>query len=352
MDSLLYVPIPGFPRDDWFKASLLVWDRLHRVVTESAAPDDSHDIRMAKDRGLVRNIVLEEEDIRIAGQQFLTLCNSLRSIPAGLHVPRNGFDYFRSREIDERSYPSFNRISQEFRREGWLWLSKALAEGYMHYLSKVVAQRRALVRGTGDRKHWSIAPYFVEEANFNDTVRREDADGYYCTLLIDGVIPASVADITMPQLVQFVDGRREERSAFRNTLQELIRELSSAGDLHGPDSSIRETVQQLERDIAALRHGSAFWKQGIGSLVFGVGVPVSRNAIQSLPDAGNPFDLHRIAPSLYLGAVAAYADYGITRHMGRDRSFVSFILETDRPFSPQVPVHGKYFADLDQFING
>ncbi len=352
MDSILYYPSFEFRNPAWLKASLLVWDRIYRIVPPSYIPNDGLEVSLAKEHGIVRNIALEDEDIRTAGNQFLTFCNSLRFIPAGLHVPRYGFGHFRPGRVDERFYPSFNRISKEFQNDGWLRISTMLADGYMHYLSKIVAQRRALVRGTDDSESWSLSPYFVEEANFDDSLRRQDGEGYYTALLIGGLIPANIADIPMEGLIKFVQQRREERSAFRNALQDVVRELALAPDYHDPQSPLHEVLQEFERQKLNLQRSAAFWPQGLPSLVFSVGAPVACQAIQSLPDAGNPFDLHRIAPSLFIGAVAAYIDYSRARTLGRDRSFVSFLIETDRSFLPQVPPHSRYFMSLDEFING
>ncbi len=351
MDSILYYPSPEFRSPAWLKASLLVWDRIYRIVPPSYIPDDSLEVTMAKEHGIVRNITPEEEDIRAAGTQFLTFCNSLRSIPAGLHVPKHGFGYFRPGRIDERLYPSFNRISKEFHHDGWIRISTALADGYMYYLSKIVAQRRALVRGTDDRQSWSVSPYYVEEANFDDTLRRENAEGYYSALLLDGLLPANIADVPMMDLIRFVIQRREERSAFRNALRELIRDLSLS-ESYFDAAGLGEALQDFEREKLNLKRSTTIWNPNVASLIFSVGVPVSHNATKSLPDAGNPFDLHRIAPSLFIGAIAAYTDYARTRRLSRDRSFVSFLLEIDRSFQPQVPPHAKYFANLNEFING
>ncbi len=352
MDSILYYPSAELRNPAWLKASLLIWDRIYRIVPSSYIPGDSLEVNMAKEHGIVRNITLEEEDIRAAGTQFLTFCNSLRSIPAALHVPRHGFGYLRPGRIDERLYPSFNRISKEFHNDGWIRISTTLAEGYMYYLSKVVAQRRALVRGTDDRQSWSLSPYYVEEANFDDTLRREDAEGYYSALMIDGLVPANIADIPVMDLIRFVKQRREERSAFRNALQEVIRALSHAENYFDQQTELNDALQEFEREKVNLQRSSTLWQQRVPSLIFSAGIPVSSRATQSLPDAGNPFDLHRIAPSLFIGAVAAYTDYARTRMLSRDRSFVSFLIETDRSFLPQVPAHSKYFMSLDEFING
>ncbi len=92
-------------------------------------------------------------------------------VPTGL-IPSDE-DRIHPGKIDNRLYPYLDLIGDYFIDENkWLHLSKELARGYMFKLSQVVARIRNLNRGTDDLDAWSINPYFCENANFGEFLKK------------------------------------------------------------------------------------------------------------------------------------------------------------------------------------
>lgn len=176
--SILYFPSIEFHSASWVKSSLLLWDKVYRIVPHEYNPMDTREIKELADYDLIRNITLDNLDVQQTGDEFIELCESLPFVPAGLEPGDE--DRIHPDKIDNRLYPSLDRIANNFLHDGWLRLSKELARGYMFYLAKTVARRRNLVRGTNDSDSWSIAPYFTEGANFDEFVMNQDAEGFYC----------------------------------------------------------------------------------------------------------------------------------------------------------------------------
>ena len=346
-NSILYYPSIEFHSDEWVKSSLLLWDHVYRIVPNDYIPRDNNSIKEFTDSGLVRNIILEESDIKKTGNEFIKLCKSLPFIPAGLEC--GDYDLIHPDKIDKRLYPSLENISNIFLQNGWLRLSKELARGYMFYLSKTVAKRRGFVRGTDDSDSWSIAPYFTEKANFDDFMCNNEAEGFYCSLFLEDLIPKNVRDIPTQAIIDFVGKRKDLKEQLRITLDNLNKKLALIESKEQVFTEVNDFLLQVERDKNELRRSMEFWKSDIPSSLFAVGVPTTLTAIGAFGLAGNPFEGAKISSSIMIGAVASYTDYRKTKKQNRDSSYASYLLQVDKLVSKSLPY--QYMRNLEEFIN-
>ncbi len=346
-NSILYYPSIEFHSDEWVKSSLLLWDNVYRIVPTEYKPFDSDTIRFLGDAGLVRDINLEETDVKQTGDEFIELCNSLPFIPAGLEPGDE--DRIHPDKIDKRLYPSLEKIADNFLHNGWLHLSKELARGYMFYLAKTVAQRRNLVRGTDDSDSWSIAPYFTEQANFDDFICNEEAEGFYCSLFLEDLIPKNIGSIPAKEIVAFVEKRKDLREQLRIKLDLLFMKLALIDNKEQAFIEVNDFLAQVEYDKKELRKSMEFWKSDIPSSLFAVGVPTTLTAFGAFGLSGDAFTAKKIASSILIGAVASYTDYKKTIKSNRDSSYASYLLQVDKLVKPDLP--NKLMRNLEEFIN-
>ncbi len=346
-NSILYYPSIEFHSDKWVKSSLLLWDHVYRIVPKDYSPNDPDSIKELSDSGLVRNIHLDATDIKETGDEFMDLYASLPFIPAGLESGDD--DRIHPEKIDKRLYPSLENIAGNFLHDGWLRLPQELARGYMFYLAKTVARRRNFVRGTDDSDSWSIAPYFTEEANFDDYVCNNEAEGFYCSLFLEDLIPRNIGDVSVTDIIKFVKDRKDLKDQLRIKLDFLSQKLSTIENLEQAKIEVSDFLNQVEHDKKELRKSMDFWGSNVASSLFAVGVPTTLTALGALGLSGDPFHAHKIASSMLIGAVASYTDYKKTVKGDRDTSYASYLIQIDKMVNPRSPYN--YMRNLDEFIN-
>lgn len=346
-NSILYFPSIEFHSDEWVKSSLLLWDNVYRIVPADYKPRDNNSIREFVDCELVRNITLDANDVKQTGDEFLELCQSLPFIPAGLEPSDE--DRIHPDKIDKRLYPSLDKIADNFLHDGWLHLSKELARGYMFYLAKTVAKRRNLVRGTNDSDSWSVAPYFTEQANFDDFMCNEEAEGFYCSLLLEDLIPRNIGSVPAKDIIRFVEKRKELKEQLRIKLDLLFAKLALIENKDQAFVEVNDFISQVEYDKKELRKSMDFWRSGIQSSLFAVGVPTTLTALGAFGLSGDPFAAKKIAGSIMIGAVASYTDYKKTVKTDRDSSYASYLIQVDKLAKPDLPY--ELMRNLEEFIN-
>lgn len=346
-NSILYYPSIEFHSDEWVKSSLLLWDNVYRIVPSGYDPNDNDTIREFVDSDLVRDVNLDDSDVKQTGDEFLELCDTLPFVPAGL-VPSDD-DRIHPDKIDKRLYPSLEKIADNFLHDGWLHLSKELARGYMFYLAKTVAQRRNFVRGTDDSDCWSIAPYFTEQANFDELMCDGEAEGFYCSLFLEDLIPQNIGDVSAKEIIKFVEKRKGLKEQLRIKLESLFSKLVLIENKEQAFVEVNDFLAQVEFDKKELRKSMHFWKSDIPSSLFAVGVPTTLTALGAFGLAGDVFTAKKITSSILIGAVASYSDYKKTIKNNRDSSYVSYLLQVDKLVRPGLPY--KFMRNLEEFIN-
>ncbi len=346
-NSILYYPSIEFHSDEWVKSSLLLWDNVYRIVPREYQPEDNYSIKAFVDSDLVRNIYLDETDVQKTGTEFMELYENLPFVPDGLEVGDE--DRIHPEKIDKRLYPSLERIADNFLHDGWLLLPRELARGYMFYLAKTVAQRRNLVRGTDDSDSWSIAPFFTEEANFDDFVCNEQAEGFYCSLFLQDLVPQDIGNVSAKKIIQFVERRKDLKYQLRIKLDLLCQKLTTIESKEHAMLEVNDFLQQVEQDKAELRNSMDFWKSGRGSSLFAVGVPTTLTAIGALGLSGEPFSAHKIASSILIGAVASYSNFSKIKRQDRDSSYASYLIQVDKLVKPNTPY--RLMRNFEEFLN-
>jgi hypothetical protein len=346
-NSVLYFPHIEIHNEEWLKRALLLWDFVYRIVPNGYTPRDNDETKLAVDVGLLRPICVDNHDLLGLKRTFLDFLESLPFTPAGLVAePR---ELLHLGKIDASLYPLLEQYSTNVSDDGWIDLPREIVRGYMFFLSSQIAKRRKLDRGTDNPEAFSVAAYFSERGNFEESMYDPDAQGFYNSLFLGGIMPTSLAGVPMKKVIDIVAKTGDEKAVFRSELETFITQLRSIQDKAHAQLVIEDFRNKLLSAKEELRKSQGFLsKDDIGSLLT-VGVPTALGAYCVLPNAADPFQVTRIAGSVLIGAISAYANY---RKVAREKRPIApaYLLALDTRFDnwARFPAFDRYF---EEFLN-
>jgi len=348
-NDVLYYPHIEIANEGWLKGALLFWDKVYRIVPSGHIPHDSDEVKRAVDAGMLRNVTLENGDFRDIAQEFESFLNNIDFLPAGLS-DYDDVGYLHPEKIDAKLYPALEKYAAGISDDGFLELPREVVRGYMFFLSETVAKRRLLDRCTDDKYSFSVAPYFSEDANFDEWLNNPEAIGFYSSLIIKDVLPFSASHLPMAEIIEASRRSADEKLQFRKDLYEF------ADGLHGCESAdharflFNDLKDRIEKSKERLTMSRGINTSNALSSLFTMGVPTSLTAFGTLLAAAgataNPYDLRTIGSSLLIGAVAAYQDFRKAKPASKTPSGVGYLLSLEEQFSS-----GKCFPRFDRYLN-
>jgi hypothetical protein len=349
IDSVLYYPTIEFQSDAWLKSSLLLWDSIYRIVPRGYSPKDTDAVKLARDEGLVKSIIIEKQDLSQVSSEFATFLKDLPFIPAGLE----DYDYTSRLNIDKiesRLYPVLSKYITNYDPEGWLELPREIAHGYMIFLAKSVSGRRNLATVSDNRDVWAITPYFKENANFKEEVYDLEAPGYYTSLVFNDIVPANVGFVQTEKVIEFVRKRKDERRRLRQSIQDFSQSLQLCSSKEHLRSLIHDYENQIRQAKADYRNSMGFLNEEQRFSLFTVGLPMTLSFFSVAAMFGDPYDFKVITSSVFMGAVAAYLDYGKKKQVIQKKSQVSYLVDIDEELIERhaIPIYHRSF---EEFIN-
>ncbi|MDF0593720.1 hypothetical protein P0O24_09000, partial [Methanotrichaceae archaeon M04Ac] len=296
---------------------------------------------------IIRDISLEGKDLSKTADNFEKFCEELPFIPAGLC----GYERLHPDKVDARLYPYLESISNKFYGSEWLNLSKPLARSYMFYLSKVVAERRNLARATDDSDSWAVAPYFSDEGKFDEIVYRSDgAEGYYSFLILENFIPSDLNNISITDIIDFIDDNKKLKTKFRNKITEFSRNLNTCESTDFALKLMEDYIFELEDSKSEFTNSLSLINSGKLNALFTIGIPVGVTVFGALGLNGNPYSFENISASILFGALAAYSEYSVRSKKLKNNSSLSYLINMDRQLDNLSKV-GQCSRSLEEFIN-
>lgn len=346
--SVLYYPHIEFQSEAWVKASLLLWDHVYRIVPEDYNPRDSYEIRCLVDEGFIRDIKLTDKDREETKDEFLKLCDIIdEHMPAGLS-PAGDYS-IHPNKIDNTLYPYLDLIGDHFIDEYQnLHMSNELARGYMFKLSQVVARIRNLNRGTDDTDAWSINPYFCENANVGELLSDSTAEGFFCSVTLEDLIPNNIGMVGSRELVKFLKNRHNERELLRNKFHDMTNHLSKIQNVQHACEVNMDFINELLQSKEEYRKSMDSWID-YATIPFTTGIPLALNTLDYLKNRGvsDSLDNYVFGGCLSIGAIWAYANYNKAKKK-RNPSYASYLIEIDH-LSKNLPYYSN--IKMDEFIN-
>jgi len=318
MSHALYYPTIEFQDIESLKKSLLLWDRVFRIVPRGYLPKDPPEICEALSEGAIVNLTLDDIERREAADNFIDFYSRIESPsnclawPAGFSL--EDFTRLSPEKIDAKLLPLFQQLARRLTDDGFLELSEELVGSYMFYLAKVVARKRSLELLTDSADSWIVGSYFAHDGNFGEQVYKENADAYLCNLAIDDLLPDQFGHVQMDKLLRFVEKNRDLRAAFQKELEAIREAISTCDNKAHAQYIVRDFVKRFENAKAEYRRVvGPFSKREVCS-IFSVGLPVAMGFL-SLPVAwtSDPYSVLRLGIGTLLGAVSALATRELIR---------------------------------------
>nr|WP_294865311.1 hypothetical protein [uncultured Pseudogulbenkiania sp.] len=350
MFQALYYPSIEFNDLDALKRSLLVWDRVHRIVPAGYQPEDQPEISTAVQSGAIMNLTVDAHEKSSAAHRFLdfhflrTSASTPLTWPAGFSTET--FTRINPEKIDAKLLPLFEQLAKRLTADGFLEVPHEFAGGYMFYLATSVAEQRALNLTTDSSDYWAVGTYFANEGCFTEQVYDEHANTYLANLAIDDLLPSDLSSVDLETVLRFREETTELRNQFQRELELLRSEIARCNNKEHARYIVQDFIKRFERAKTEYRKSMAFFRKPDLCSIFSVGVPAAATMI-ALPTVGggDPYDPIRIGAGILMGAVSALA----TREMGhKPKSIASYLVDAESlTRTPSFLLHRKF----EEFIN-
>jgi hypothetical protein len=345
-DSVLYFPSIRFQSERWLKASLLVWDKVYRIVPTDYRPDDGDEVLVAEGEGMVRSLAPEQADLTAAAARFERFWENLRTMPAGFspHGPR---ETVHVDKIDSRLYPILEEAAGAVSGSS-VTLPRELARAYMLILAEEMARRRNLILATDNPDAWVMEAYVHHEGDFSDFVFDTGAQYQYCHISFSQLLPLDVADLPMKRISEIARTSGELRKEFRDVAAGFVERLTQCeSEAHAVQlaSDFRNRLTDSMETVR--RHLLPFNRSGLTSLLT-LGAPIAAFALPALVP-GIEGATRIVLPGLIaVGLVAALSDY--YRPRPHTDAVGAYLLDVDRSRSHRGAIPDLR-ATMEEFIN-
>lgn len=352
MNSTLYYPNIEFYDSTWLKASLLIYDKIFRIVPRTYSPDDSDEVKVAVDKNLLEDIHLSQSDLEKTAEEYEHFLSSVPTLPAAVE----GYDNVRLHEekVDDRIRPILKALSAKIDPDGFLSVSPEVANTYMLYLANVVSRRRGITKLTDDPDMFSIMHYFANDGNFGEWIYNPDSKEVAASFLVPYILPKSIEFLSFNEIIKFRDKTQGAREAFKESLDDFIDKVSHVDDPDFLKKHADEFISKIEKGRDNIADRTKEFAKDIMYSLISVGLPTTFTALSIFSAGSDIFDLSSIGKSCSIGAVASIAD--TTRSIRKEwKSSDSFYyLQLKKVFGDKTGVKfstRNYHRVFEEFIN-
>ena len=352
--EVLYYPTIEFYDETWLKASLCIWDKIFRIVPSSYNPKDSYEVKIAVDNGLVEDIRLNNSDLAKTAELFELYLKDAPIVPAAVEGWENINIRLHPEKVDARILPILQGMAKKFNPDGFLSISKEVANIYMLFLSDVVSKRRAINKLTDNADMFAIMHYFANDANFDEWISNDEAEEATSSLVIASLLPKGLQYISINEVIKFRKNTDESREGFRQSIDELVSELCHIDDT----DFLKERISEFQRAIEKKNHGiikqAGKDLEDFGYSLLSIGLPTSISALALLGGTNNVFDLTKIGSACFIGAVSALADASRTKRRNWKNSDSFYYHQLNNVFGSEKGLRfsmPNFHSIYEEFIN-
>lgn len=345
----LYYPNIEFRDIDYIKRSLLVWDRIFRIVPPSYTPYDDAEIDTAISQGTIVNLTVDEYEKSKTAHEFLEFYrlrkqSPMLGWPAGMDS--STFVNINPEKIEARLLPLFEMLSKQINKDGFMEIPAEIAGGYMFYLANNVAKQRNLQLMTDSPDSWVAGSYFAHNGNFSDEVYKENGNAYLCNLAITDLLPDRLDHLSIDQILSFVEKHKDERSEFQNELEKFRMEVSRCNNKEHAKYIANDFKKDLEKAKNEYKKSIRFFSKRDLCSIFSGGVSTTLSVL-SLPLApgASPYDPIHLGAGLLFGAVSALAARSL---IPENKGTASYLISLDK--LSNTPSYQLY-RTFHEFVN-
>ena len=242
-NKILFYPSIEFYDSSWLKSALTIWGEVYSIVPPSYQPNDSDEVQLAVEEGVLVNINLNKQDLEQTAIRFEEFCDALDFSPAGLE----GWEEVNLHQdkIDTRLRPFIESLATKIDSSGWLKVSKPVAHAYMIYLSNVICERRGIPKYTDNSDMYTIMSYFQTEGNVDEIVMPDDENETHTHLLIGNLTPADIRGVSMEIILDLNIKFKKGKTDYRNSISAFSEKLTGCVDEEFLIKSISEFKESL-----------------------------------------------------------------------------------------------------------
>lgn len=353
--NILYYPRIEFFDETWVKSSLCVWDKIHRIVPHSYQPNDSDEIKIAIELGLIEDIQLTPKDLSIASEQFEAFWENVPEIPAGLDSRLLADVKLHPEKVDARIRPLLNSLSKIVDEDGWLRLSPAVGNSYMLFLAESISRHRNIAKLTDDSDMYAVMHYFSNDGNFDIHLGSNTKEEFAATTTLSTILPSSLEYMNIREVIGFRKKTEEARANFRNSVREFSTELSQVDDEGWATSLLDHFDNELKKNDQLWMKNSGLVIEDVGQAIISMAVPVSVAALTSIfGDISGVASGIGIGSSAVLSAVGSLANSKLSRRGDWKHTDSSYYLQMKKHFGDRSGLTLTMPNDsiiLDEFVN-
>ncbi len=311
ISNILHYPSIEFFDDTWLKACLCIWDKVYRIVPESYRPKDSDEVKYAIDKGLVENINLDKNDLEKAAEKFQQYWEKVPFPPAGAEKRSEEYSRLHIDKVDVKIRPQLEALSKIVNKNGWLRLTKSVANLYMLFLSETVSERRNIPKLTPDEDMFTVMHYFQNHANFSETTEDPLKEEITAAIVLPAVLPKGLESTDIKLILDYRLKNEENRLEFRKIIETFTNEISQIKEKKFAQEQKQNFVKRILENRMSFAQVA---KESILELPYAlvsIGLPTTLTAISTIcQKETDPFNFFGIGASCMIGAVASIADVG------------------------------------------
>lgn len=352
--EVLYYPSIEFYDESWLKGALCHWDKIYRIVPPSYCPHDSDEVKEAADAGLLESITLTEGDLSETEDSFMRFWEETPFVPAGFEGYEEEPIRLHPEKVDERIRGQLAALAERIDQDGFLSLSKEVANSYMLFLSESVSRRRGIPKLTDDADMFTVMTYFVHDGNFDEAVYSEERAEVTAALTLASLVPGNIETYRMRDVIQFHEKSQEGRAAFRASVSGLIDELKEIKDKAFFEKRIAQFDEDLRGAQASLTSALKKRAADLGYAMLSVGLPMAFTAFGVFGIGADAWTTQAVGKSAFLGIVASIADHARGRRASWTSREANYWLAMHSAFPSNSGIRLKvplFHRKFEEFIN-
>lgn len=348
-NRVLYYPTIEFSDENFLRRSLLLWDRVYRIVPQGYNPNDSDFVKGLIDEGLVVNLTPSQKYAQETADKLKDLIYS-PTHAAGLStstiLPQNN-DAIATRLHYSKVNNTIKKLFYDFGlrldNQGFYHVSPEFASYYMLLLAQGMATHRRINLATDSKEIWSVTPYFTEKGNFGEHSSDNDGQKALGSLVLPNLFPEGIATATAKDIIQLSNTMRDQRAFLREKVSGLMNILSTTETPEELTTECAIFMTEVDKAKEEFRNSNKFWQSGAPTSALTVGLPYAATlygAFQNMIGAFGGFAL---------STIAYFKDYRAVKQR-RNASYAAYLVGLEDKSQPSGIADYASMA-LDEFIN-
>jgi Family of unknown function (DUF6236) len=368
----LYFPYIHFQDENWLKYSLLYWDCIERIVPLSYNPQDSDNVKLLADAGIIKNIAPQSGTIpytQTAAAEFIPTMQNYLSIHGDLsisgrltraaganvskQVERNASEALvHIQKMDGKVIQLLESSGLANRYGDWFAMDGALAAYYMLCLAAHISEKLNAPLLSDSFEMETGGTFFQHSRITTEQVGQpKDEVGFRLARMVFPLPrPENLAAVSMHKILEFYQKHGAERMQFRQAIEDAVKDAATLED----SGAVKDFLDEKKRLIEYQLNDQ---KQRIDEL--GVGTVYSLISI-SVPTALTPTALAALGVNpisasimsgvfLVIGGIAWFAKArGKRRQTIRDCDWHYLLSLQQRFDAKQIAKEGQHW--MQEFV--